>query len=172
MKDPHDIRKAAIEDEIIARSEEAELFVIHKPIHDPFGYYRENAYGYTTLSDAWRVPWDVAMRYVSGRPTDPDRVIAEPAPPRKEETELAQLRAKCERLERERDEWKSSVEAVALASKEVEDALLAVIEQCEKAFEKINGFGKGDLTAGELSDYVNEVSEESLAAIKRVKEGK
>lgn len=57
------------------------LFVLHKPIHDPFGYYREDAQGYTGhISEAWKVTEEVARKHVSGRPTDPDRVIAEPAP--------------------------------------------------------------------------------------------
>lgn len=56
------------------------LFVIHKPIRDPFGYYRENAQGYTNLEHAWRVTEGVAKRYVGGKPTEADRVIMEPAP--------------------------------------------------------------------------------------------
>lgn len=56
------------------------LFVIHKPIHDPFGYYRENAHGYTTLAEAWTVTEEVGKRYIGGRPTDYDRVVLEPAP--------------------------------------------------------------------------------------------
>lgn len=56
------------------------LFVIHKPCHDPFGYYRENGQGYTTLEGAWTVTEEVAKKYASGRPTDFDRVVAEPAP--------------------------------------------------------------------------------------------
>lgn len=56
------------------------LFVIHKPIHDPFGYYREKGHGYTTLAEAWRVTEEVGKQYIGGRSTDPDRVILEPAP--------------------------------------------------------------------------------------------
>jgi len=57
------------------------LFVIKKPIHSPFCYYRENAAGYTSsLSDAWKVTEEVGKKYVSGRPTDSDRVILEPVP--------------------------------------------------------------------------------------------
>lgn len=57
------------------------LFVLHKPIHDPFGYYRENACGYTgNITEAWRVTAEVARKYATGRSDEPDRVIAKPAP--------------------------------------------------------------------------------------------
>ena len=57
------------------------LFVLHKPLHDPFGYYRENANGYTNdIEKAWRVTAEIAAKYVNGREDQPDRVIAEPAP--------------------------------------------------------------------------------------------
>jgi len=40
----------------IAEACGVKLFVIHKPIHNPFGYYRENAHGYTSnLAEAWKV---------------------------------------------------------------------------------------------------------------------
>lgn len=69
------------EDQIKALSELDEaLFVIHKPIHDPFGYYRKEACGYTILSEAWRVTEEVGLKYIGGRSTDHDRVILEPAP--------------------------------------------------------------------------------------------
>lgn len=59
------------------------LFVIHKPIHDPFGYYRENAHGYTSnINEAWKVTAEVAAKYTTGPAyeNEPDKVIAEPAP--------------------------------------------------------------------------------------------
>lgn len=66
----------------IAELRGVNLFVIRKPIHAPSSYYRENACGYTmSLNEAWKVPEDVAKKYICGRPTDPDRVIMEPAPP-------------------------------------------------------------------------------------------
>lgn len=64
----------------IAEAAGQKLFVIHKQIHDPFGYYREKGHGYTTLVEAWRVTEEVGKKYIGGRPTDPDRVILEPAP--------------------------------------------------------------------------------------------
>ncbi len=57
------------------------LFVIRKPIHSPFDLYRPNANGYTNnVAEAWQVTEEVARKHVSGRKTDPDRVIMEPAP--------------------------------------------------------------------------------------------
>lgn len=56
------------------------LYVIRKPIHAPFEYYRENAAGYTTLAEAWRVTEEIGRRYISGRPHDSDRVVMELAP--------------------------------------------------------------------------------------------
>ncbi len=56
------------------------LFVIRKQIHDPFGYYREKAAGYTTRAEAWQVTEEEGRKYISGRPTDNDRVVLEPAP--------------------------------------------------------------------------------------------
>ena len=56
------------------------LFVIRKPIHDPFGYYRKDACGYCGLNEAWRVTEEVGRLHIGGRPTDHDRVILEPAP--------------------------------------------------------------------------------------------
>lgn len=59
------------------------LFVIRKPIHDPFGYYRKNAQGYTcNINEAWKVTAEVAAKYTTGPAyeNEPDKVIAEPAP--------------------------------------------------------------------------------------------
>jgi len=65
----------------IAESMGPKLFVIHKPIHDPFGLYRPNARGYTNnLADAWKVTEEEGKKYVSGRPADTDRVVLLPAP--------------------------------------------------------------------------------------------
>jgi len=57
------------------------VFVLHKLYHDPFGYYRENANGYTNdIEKAWHVTAEVAAKYVNSRKDQPDRVIAEHAP--------------------------------------------------------------------------------------------
>lgn len=68
--------------QIAIASKLPKLFVIHKPIHDPFGYYRENGHGYTTLDQAWRVTEDVARKHITGPAyeNEPDRVVMEPAP--------------------------------------------------------------------------------------------
>lgn len=56
-------------------------FVICKPIHHPFCYYRKDARGYTNnINEAWHVTEEVAKQHIGGRPTDPDRVVVEPAP--------------------------------------------------------------------------------------------
>ena len=65
---------------VIAEECGRRMFVIHKPIRDPFGYYRENGNGYTTLENAWQVTEEVGRRHIGGKPTDFDRVVLEPAP--------------------------------------------------------------------------------------------
>ena len=57
-------------------------YVIHRRCYGPFGYYRENARGYTDLEHAWRVPLEVAQGYQGGREDDSDRVRAVRAPVR------------------------------------------------------------------------------------------
>lgn len=59
---------------------EPRLFVIYKPIHGEWGYYREKGAGYTSRDKAWRVTEQEGAKYVTGRKTDPDRVILHPAP--------------------------------------------------------------------------------------------
>lgn len=57
------------------------LFIIRKPMHAPFQYYREDACGYTNnIADAWKVSEDVARKHSCGDAKDHDRVIYEPAP--------------------------------------------------------------------------------------------
>ncbi len=59
------------------------LYVIRKPMHDPFGFYRPEAKGYTgSLAEAWKVTKEVAEKYIChGKAAlEPDRVIMEPAP--------------------------------------------------------------------------------------------
>lgn len=56
------------------------LFVIYKGCNDPFGYYRKDAAGYTTIEHAWQVSEEVGLKEVCGRDTDPDRVRLKPAP--------------------------------------------------------------------------------------------
>jgi len=56
------------------------MWLIFKPIYGQTGYYRENASGYTSIKDAWRVTEEVGRKKVSGRPTDNDRVVLVPAP--------------------------------------------------------------------------------------------
>lgn len=46
------------------------------------------------------------------------------------------------------------------------------IKPLVEAFKKIYGYGKGDLTVGELCDYVNETCEEAFAHAKKVMEEK
>ena len=41
----------------------------------------------------------------------------------------------------------------------------AVLKQAREAWERVNGFGRGDLTAGELSSLVSETAEEQIQAI-------
>jgi hypothetical protein len=63
--------------QLVALAElDEKLYVIHKP----FGYYRKDAHGYTTLEYAWRVTHEEGMKHIGGRPTDYDRVVLEPAP--------------------------------------------------------------------------------------------
>jgi len=59
------------------------LYMICKPIHAPFCYYRPNAKGYTNnTSEAWKVTAEEAKKHVTGKSYEgePDRVISEPAP--------------------------------------------------------------------------------------------
>lgn len=58
------------------------LYVLRKPIHDPFGYYRDNACGYTgSAAGAWKVTEEEAKKYITGPAykNEPDKVIMEPA---------------------------------------------------------------------------------------------
>lgn len=59
---------------------EPRAFVIYKPIYGDWGYYRAKGAGYTTRDRAWRVTEQEGAEYVSGRKTDSDRVILQPAP--------------------------------------------------------------------------------------------
>ncbi len=78
----HDEQQKAIA-ELVA----PKLFVIRKPKHDPFGYYRENAAGYTSsVSEAWKVTEEIGRKYqmysdaAKGSEAWRDRVILEPVP--------------------------------------------------------------------------------------------
>lgn len=97
------------EQEINAAIDEAlgpKLFVLHKPIHDPFGYYRENAHGYTNnILEAWKVPWEVAQKYITYSDSYQDKVVAEPAPTPNYTRDLNAIRAIRKTLTA--DQWSS-----------------------------------------------------------------
>lgn len=65
---------------VFQKTFEPRSFVIYKPIYGDWGYYREKGAGYTTRDRAWRVTEQEGKLYVSGRLTDSDRAILQPAP--------------------------------------------------------------------------------------------
>lgn len=69
--------------EALAELDGPPLFLIHKPIHDPFGYYRKDAKGYTnSIHEAWHVTEEVGRQYATSEhyKNEPDRVVLVPAP--------------------------------------------------------------------------------------------
>lgn len=198
MKDPHDIRKAAIEDELIARSEEASTVLSAW----------QSAFGTTRLSHA-----------IAERDRWKEAAIRDDQEFKKALVERDQLRAKCERLEAQLEESFKGILCIRCTKHanitpyntreinggecpacEIEqlrqdrdhldqqhrtllqdkNALQSVIEQCEVCLRSIVGYrtkehfkgnGPGAI-AGEFDVKDLHMSLDALAAIKKVKEGK
>ncbi len=83
-------------------------------------------------------------------------------------TALEKEREKNRLLQREVESLRGEL---SIAKKILRDSgeasqLYTALQKAKVALENMNGFGKGDLTVGELSDYVNEQCEDALATVK------
>lgn len=73
-------RDQQVNEAVAAMAGVARLFVLRKPIYDPYGYYRPDACGYTSrLSEAWKVTEEQGRPHVTSALL-PDKVIMEPLP--------------------------------------------------------------------------------------------